>query len=265
MKDMKNINEKNMFKFFEENFKQSTKIDETYTKLHNTEGEEACLAFLKEIGAEGLSAINYEIIYKLAQYTKNELSEEDKKKMLNSLTRHKEYINFVKTFDENNRIKILISTKEGLISSTKFSSMLPKIIELNPSLETSDRGGLCHSLAYDICLYLKEQSTIVTGYVYGYTNKSKFLHSWVELSHNGSDYVIDGTLNIMMDKTSYYRLRNAQPLTKITKETLTDDINKYYAKIGKIPIPFYFIFRDEIIKDFQKNQEIFDNKPSKHS
>lgn len=262
---MTEIEEKNMYKFFQERFEHSTIIDETYTKLRNTQGDEACLAYLKEIGAEGLSAINYEIIYKLGQYTKNELNEEDKKKMLNSLTRHKDYINFVKIFDENNRIKILISTKEGLISATKFSSLSPKILEINPSIETSDRGGHCYPLAYDICLYLKEQSTIVTGYVYGYTNKSKFLHSWVELSHNGIDYVIDGTLNIMMDKTSYYRLKNAQPLTKITRDTLISDIKKYYEKIGTISLHFYYIFRDEIIEAFEKNQDIFDNKPSKHS
>lgn len=260
-----NTEEKNEKKLFEERFKISTNIDKKYTDIYNNQGRQVALAYLKEIGAELLSDINYEIIYKLSQYTKNDLTENEKKDLLESLTRHKDKINFIKIFNKNNLIKILISTNEGLITAIKFSSISPKIIEIIPTLETSDRGGHCYPLAYDICIHMNRPSTIVTGYVYGYTNKSKFLHSWVEVTYNDADYVIDGTLNIMMDKKSYYRLKNAQPLSQITRETIISDIENYYEKLGTMSLHFYFMFRDEIINDFKKNQELFDNASPKLS
>ncbi len=91
-------------------------------------------------------------------------------------------------------------------------------------------------------------------------DKSRFLHSFVETTLNGEEVVIDGTLNAIMNKDGYYTFRHIKPLTKISNQTLQEDMEKYLYKIKEFSPEVYFVFRDEIIRDFEKNDELFNIK-----
>ena len=118
----------------------------------------------------------------------------------------------------------------------------------------------CFVKALRIATHLGIENSIVTGYCYGYSDKSRFLHSFVETTLDGKEVVIDGTLNAIMNKDGYYALRHIKPLTKISNQTLQEDKENYLYKIEKFPPEVYFVFRDEIIRDFEKNDELFDIK-----
>ena len=96
----------------------------------------------------------------------------------------------------------------------------------------------------------------MTGYIYGYSDKSKFLHSWVESTINDEEYVIDGTLNAMINKDGYYLMQHAKPITKISDSVLKSDIKNYVNEMQSIPLEVYYVFRDEIVNDLEKNQSI---------
>ena len=161
-------------------------------------------------------------------------------------------------FNEHFKLKeALIETTEETIKVMQFSSLKSTIKELLPEIDTDDRIKKCFNYAYEISRNIGVKNEIVTGYIYGYTDISKFLHSWVEINYKGQDYVIDGTLNAIINKEGYYALRHAEPITKISNETLEIDIKNYLSKVGTFGLPDYLFFRNEIIKDLEKNNEAF--------
>ena len=70
--------------------------------------------------------------------------------------------------------------------------------------------------------------------------------------------VIDGTLNAIFNKEGYYKLRHIEPITRISNKTLESDIEKYLKSFKTISPEVYYIFRDEMIRDFEKNSDIFE-------
>lgn len=126
-----------------------------------------------------------------------------------------------------------------------------------PFIENNERFGNCYDFAYNISLNLGVSNQIVTGYIYGYSDKSEFLHSWVETTIKDEEYVIDGTLNAMINKQGYYLMQHAKPITKIDDSTLKSDLKNYVNEMQSIPLEVYYVFRDEIVNDLGKNREAF--------
>lgn len=71
------------------------------------------------------------------------------------------------------------------------------------------------------------------------------------------EYVIDGTLNAMINKQGYYLMQHAKPITKIDDSTLKSDLKNYVNEMQSIPLEVYYVFRDEIVNDLGKNREAF--------
>ena len=252
---MKSYNE-----LFNERFHRSQEIDEEFSRIFNKDGLLEAINYLKSIGATTLDMDNYQIKYRISEWTKNKTSNKEKEKFMNKLLNLKDYIKKIDIGKNNNfnLPELSIETTEGTIRAIQFSSIVPKCKEKLPFIETDERHGQCYDMAHIISLNLGISNNIVTGYIYGYTDKSKFLHSWVETTIKGEDYVIDGTLNSLINKQGYYLMQHAQPITKISNQTFANDIKNYLEKIETFPIEVYYVFRDEIIKDFQKNDEIFE-------
>lgn len=252
---MKNYNE-----LFSERFHRSQEIDEEFSKIFNEEGLLEAINYLKSIGATTLDTDNYQIKYRISEWTKNKISNEEKEKFINELLNLKDYIKKIDISKNNNfnLPELSIETIEGNIRAIQFSSIVPNCKEKLPFIETDERHGKCYEIAQEISLNLGISNNIVTGYIYGYTDKSKFLHSWVETIIKGEEYVIDGTLNSLINKQGYYLMQHAKPITKINNRTFANDIKNYLEKIETFPIEVYYVFRDEIIKDLQKNNEMFE-------
>lgn len=137
----------------------------------------------------------------------------------------------------------------------KFSSYKPKVKKIIPNIEEESRFGNCYKYAYYISLGLQIPNNLTVGYIYGYSDKSKFLHSWVETDINEEEFVIDATLNAIINKDGYYLMQHAKPINKINNQTFREDLNNYPMIDNKnIPLEVYYVFRDEIMKEFEKRK-----------
>lgn len=249
---MKNYNE-----LFNTRFKTSQKIDEKFAELFNTSGLKEGIKYLKQVGATELDMDNYNIKYRISEWTKNSLSNKEKIAFLNELRDLGDYILDIKV-EKNEKFnlpEVKIETTKGIIQAIQFSSVAPEVKNLFPFIESDKRFGNCYDFAYNISLNLGVPNQIVTGYIYGYSDKSKFLHSWVESTINDEEYVIDGTLNAMINKDGYYLMQHAKPITKISDSVLKSDIKNHLDVMQTIPIETYYVFRDEIVNDLKRNNK----------
>lgn len=250
---MKNYNE-----LFNTRFKTSQKIDEKFAELFNTSGLKEGIKYLKQVGATELDMDNYNIKYRISEWTKDSLSDKEKIAFLNELRDLGDYILDIKV-EKNEKFnlpEVKIETTKGIIQAIQFSSVAPEVKNLFPFIESDKRFGNCYDFAYNISLNLGVPNQIVTGYIYGYSDKSKFLHSWVESTINDEEYVIDGTLNAMINKEGYYLMQHAKPITKISDSVLKSDIKNHLDVMQTIPIETYYVFRDEIVSDLKRNSKI---------
>lgn len=252
------------YETFHKPYDESTEIDNTFAKICNEQGLKAGIDYLLSIGATKLDRENYEITYKINECTKETTTPEQKQELIESLLRLDKYVkNASITYNaKKKKEEIIIGTTEGEIRVIEFSSISPKIKEKIPSITTSERAGKCFDLAYTINRGLGLPHTVVTGFIYGYTDKSKFLHSWIELTYKGEEYVIDGTLNAMINKEGYYLLKHAQPITKIPDDVLQSDLENHLEKLQGLPFELYLVYRDEIINGLEITQDKVDIKPN---
>ncbi len=246
---------------FQKEFKISKQIDEKFIKIYNEQGLNKGIEYLKSINCEWLDYDGYYIQCVISEFTKNSLSDNDKKQLVKSVSKQKdvEYANI--EINKNFNIPELIVKKaDCLISVMPFSKLVPQANEMLSNLENNNRFCTCFETSKCISLNLGiKNNDIVTGYSYGYTDKSKFLHSWVETKLKGQDVVIDGTFNAIFNKEGYYKLRHIKQLSRISSTDFKNDINNYLCKIKRgIPLEVYLVFRDEIIKDFKRNLEEFE-------
>lgn len=250
---MKNYNE-----LFNTRFKTSQKIDEKFAELFNTSGLKEGIKYLKQVGATELDMDNYNIKYRISEWTKDSLSDKEKIAFLNELRDLGDYILDIKV-EKNEKFnlpEIKIETTKGIIQAIQFSSVAPEVKNLFPFIESDKKFGNCYDFAYNISLNLGVPNQIVTGYIYGYSDKSKFLHSWVESTINDEEYVIDCTLNAMINKDGYYLMQHAKPITKISDSVLKSDIKNHLDVMQTMPMEVYYVFRNEIVNDLKRNSKI---------
>ena len=153
-----------------------------------------------------------------------------------------------------NKKELLIKTNEKTIETLLLSDVIPESINNFPELETTERANNCFYGSYEISKLLGIKNNIVTGYVSGFTDKSKYLHSWVETNLKGEDVVIDFTLNAIINKDGYYYFRHAKPISSLSSDKTLNDIENYNDLLEALNVhqAAYNIFRDELVKDFEK-------------
>jgi len=57
------------------------------------------------------------------------------------------------------------------------------------------------------------------------SKKMPFPHTWVELEHQGKEWVLDFTMNEVMNKEGYYKLYNPQKTVSVDNQTLIEDLS----------------------------------------
>ena len=160
---MKNYNE-----LFNTRFKTSQKIDEKFAELFNTSGLKEGIKYLKQVGATELDMDNYNIKYRISEWTKDSLSDKEKIAFLNELRDLGDYILDIKV-EKNEKFnlpEVKIETTKGIIQVIQFSSVAPEVKNLFPFIESDKRFGNCYDFTYNISLNLGVPNQIVTGYIY---------------------------------------------------------------------------------------------------
>lgn len=120
-------------------------------------------------------------------------------------------------------------------------------------LTSNKRYGKCHSRAMDISPSI-EGSRIVTGYIT--LGNQKILHSIIEYEHDSKTIVLDWTRNLKITKEQYMELTNFVELSSFEGKKVIDDIEIIFKNLN-IGVKTYVVFRDELIRDMQKNPHIF--------
>ena len=156
-----------------------------------------------------------------------------------------------------------------LIKSNNISEKLKENVLLQDYLTIVERQDKrirkCHELSIDLAKmltkYFKQSCNVVTGNPRYYVNQQKYLHSWVEIEVDGKTYIIDSTMNTVLEKEAYYMLRHVNEneiLSSITGENIIKDEWLYGELLNDFDHKTYLTSRDEIIKDLEKNKHLFD-------
>lgn len=229
----------------------------------NTKDWEAFIALEKERPQiKELYLQEDSLIHLIREYTLEKTLEEkqDILKMIESS-------DFVQEIESVNdlgfRIRLKDQSRIAIMQATKLIWELKE----DPYILTKERYGNCHgaSKAY---LDIFEDSKLITGYVCSLADKNRYLHSWIETSMQGKEFVFDYTMNVMINTEGYYRLFHVQKINEIEKEEIVTDRQKGIRKklafqIGEELYDFddktYLTCAQEIKKELKnKNKVIYD-------
>ena len=139
-----------------------------------------------------------------------------------------------------------------VITFDKLSNCLDDKDLIN-ELTSSKRYGNCHNKAMSISPSI-EGSKIVTGYIT--IGNKKVLHSVIEYEQDGKNIILDWTRNLVINKEQYERLTKFVELSSFEGRKVIDDIEIIFKDLN-IGVKTYVVFRDELIKDMQRNPHIF--------
>jgi len=257
---------KNYDLFFNIEYDKSTKIDETIAEYYSQEDYEGLLNYLKKVGCRYLYTDNYSILYTISEFTTKESNSAKIKRMLENILQQEDVHKAQIELDEKTNLpKIVIKRDDCTIEALSLSKYYPASLKSLPDLESKKRFTTCFETAYEIAQHLKADNEIVSGHIFGYTDKSRYAHSWVETTLNDKEVVIDGIFNAIFNKEGYYALTTAEPLSRISRNNLRTDSKNYIEELAQsedntIPKELYYYFRDELIKELDKNQQIFKNR-----
>lgn len=122
----------------------------------------------------------------------------------------------------------------------------------------------CHLMSFGLIECFQRASKIITGIAIRHGRK--YLHSIIEIESKGKKYIIDSTMNILMEKEQYIKLLNFEEIETIINTELKEDIKNGTIDILnkiRISIKAYLTFRKEIIRDLEKNRFILEKMNEK--
>lgn len=99
-----------------------------------------------------------------------------------------------------------------------------------------------------------EGSRIVTGYTT--IGNQKFSNSVIEYEHDGKTIVLDWTRNLKITKEQYIELTKFVELSSFESRKSIDGIEIIFRNLN-ISIKTYVVFRNELIRNMQRNPHIF--------
>ena len=145
-----------------------------------------------------------------------------------------------------------------LIKVAMLSKSMPSLTkEIIERLESGgQRTGFCHYDSMQLIRWLlNDDAKVVTGNVAYYFEGDSYSHSWIEYKsqkqHN--DMVLDFTMNAIMPKEDYYRLRKPEVLSVVTREQIKEAIEELNlfdegAPLHNIDNKVLLLFFDELIE-----------------
>ena len=141
--------------------------------------------------------------------------------------------------------EIVTEYKEEKMDTYHFDTISSYIFENNEiknELETTKRYRKCHTRSIDLALAIGD-AKVVTGIAK--LNGVEFLHSIVEIMLDNKTLYLDWTRNIMMPQDEYKRLFRYREISKVDAKNIISDMEEY------------LLFRDELMKDVEKNKSVF--------
>lgn len=145
--------------------------------------------------------------------------------------------------------KIENDEKYYIYKGIKFKILANHLPSLKRVLYSTKRIGTCVKHGLNICFNL-ENSKIVTAMCDNplVMEEQKFLHTFVTYVFDEIVYVIDPTINVIMEKSIYLKLFRSRVITEISREKMINDINYLKSLNLEVTVQEYLCFPNEIMK-----------------
>ena len=245
--------ERNTKVLYDDKNNMATSIDNQYLNIYKLGGNfEDLKKYRDSIGAKEDYLKDY-LVYLLINYFTLNSEFEDAFMEISSL---------LQDFED---IEIYINGDSISITSNKYEVFAKKLTNVVSNLnniigidmESIERAHQCHLEAFNLSLNLAHDNKLITSYAYGCTDKSKLLHSFVEIKLGDKEFVLDPTINAMIDKNGFYKMhhiKRSDIISVIDNKDLLNDNTEYgdlFNALG-INIRDYEVFRNEFISEFNK-------------
>ena len=262
----KNQAEKTFENLFIEQEKEGQEWKEKYFNALNSGDTETLEALLEEARQVGDVYKNDNDINNFISYfTSSAFSYGD---MMNKIVR-------METMPEIDKVEynapngvLKIYTKNGyvtgdLITVNMLSRSLRWLRYDEEIASLTRRVGQCHHRSLELADNLKYElnlpSTIVTGMASSLAEKCNVLHTWLEVQIQGKPYVLDYTMNALIDKEAYYKIKHVKEkeTCRIAYEDYMRDkpIIRPLLESKDLKYKQYLFFRDEIMNDLEAQEK----------
>ncbi len=163
---------------------------------------------------------------------------------------------FAKEIDITPSFVRVTNSRGQTFTLLKLSEVFPELLDKLPNLENEKRTGMCHYGSMMLATICEEKTLkLVTGYISGKSEKSKYLHTWTQFTAFGKPYVMDYTLNLLMKREEYFSLLGVKEvLCTITRQQYLEDRKLFdkYDIIKGLGSKGYLTFRHEVMREYQK-------------
>lgn len=183
-----------------------------YDKATHDNNKKEIMSLLSE--ANHLYFDEYFIYNTITKLNNNQFSEDESNKLINSFNKSR-----IVKFTSKQNDYISINTRANCIKVAKLSDIVPETLN-----DKNSKGSVVRKDKFSaeyISQLLTFPNSIVTGYVYGISDKSKKMHTWVEFKNNNNqEFVIDYDDNTVYNKEGFYFLKHVEPLKKVSSDEL---------------------------------------------
>lgn len=186
--------------------------NERFDKATRDNNKKEIVSLLSE--ANHLYLDEYFIYNTISKINKDTLNNNEREKLIDSFNKSK-IVKFVNKQDDY----ISINTRANCIKVAKLSDIIKEAANDKNSKNSVVRQDK-FSAEY-LSQLISFPNSIVTGYVYGISDKSKKIHTWVEFKNNyNQEFVVDYDDNTVYNKEGYYFIKHVEPLKKVSSDEL---------------------------------------------
>lgn len=200
----------NTYNFF--SLEDCTDWNKRFDKATHCNNKKEIMSLLSE--ANHLYFDEYFIYNTIIKLNNNKFSEDEKNKLIDSFNKSR-----IVKFTSKQNDYISINTRANCIKVAKLSDIVPETLN-----DKNSKGSVIRKDEFSseyISQLLVFPNSIVTGYVYGISDKSKKMHTWVEFKNNNNqEFVIDYDDNTVYNKEGFYFLKHVEPLKKVSSDEL---------------------------------------------
>lgn len=131
----------------------------------------------------------------------------------------------IKGFERKKIGYSLIAKDDAQIRFFQLTDFIPSLDDnVKERLHSPKRFGHCHWDSIHLSEHLQMPNRVVSALCTAQSKKMQYPHSWVELEYKGKEWVLDFTMNDVMNKEGFYKLYNPQKIVSIDNSTLIEDI-----------------------------------------
>lgn len=216
--------------------------DQLYSLFENKKTSEI-VAFLKE--GEYLRLLQKQVRTIISNFNSNYRND---KQNLNDLRRLRKFgLKKAKIKEDILRLNLL-GVKSSVYPINKLFENKDEFLDFDR------RQGKCHTLCYHIARGLQDdECSVLTGFIQGLTNQTKFLHSVIKIQIGKYTRIIDTTMNAMVVEDFYIKLNDFEVLTEVSSSQVKQD-SKILSRQDSVDLKKYFLYRDRYMKEICSNE-----------